>query len=158
MRAGAGVILAAAGLLGASHAHAQLGYLWTYEELLQKADVAVIADCMDTVDTGWVRPHPELTPASVVHELRTSFRVSAVLKGRRSDAAGGKLRLRHFRYTADALRGGLVNGGTWLSLRRGGSYLLFLADGGDGVYEPLSGHTFPDDSVFLLARASRRGR
>jgi hypothetical protein len=139
-----------------SPSDAQVGYLWTHAELLEKADVAVIAECVKTADTGRVRPHPGLTPALPVRELETTFRVSAILKGSFELGIGTDLLLRHYRYTADAERGGLLNAGSWLSLKDGSSYLLFLRRNGDDSYEPLSGHTFPDDSVYRLDKADGR--
>jgi len=136
-----------------TRATAQIGYLWTFEGLLSKADVVVIAECVRTDETGRRRSHPELTPALPVRELETRFQVSAVLKDAEARATEPELHLRHYQYAAEALEGGLVNGGSWLRLEPGHSYLLFLQRGRDGVYEPLSGHTFPADSVYELQKA-----
>jgi hypothetical protein len=133
---------------------AQVGYLWSYGELLQKADLVVIGECQGTSDTGRHRPHPELRPASLVRELRTTFRVSAVVKGGTAVPIGSEMAVRHYRWEEEVLKRGLVNGGFWLRLETHRSYLLFLRRAADGVYEPLSGHTFPNDSVFLLDRMS----
>ena len=136
-----------------TRATAQIGYLWTFEELLSKADVVVIAECVRTDDTGRRRPHPELTPALAVRELETTFQVSALLKEAESSALEPELHLRHYQYAAEVLERGLVNGGSWLRLEPGHSYLLFLQTARDGFYEPLSGHTFPGDSAYELQKA-----
>jgi len=133
-----------------SPAGAQVGYLWSYEELLQKADVVLIAECQGTSDTGRHRPHPELKPALPVLELQTVFRVSAVVKGVQAVAIGADVRVRHYRWDDEVPRGGIVNGGSWLRLQAQRNYLLFLLKATDGVYEPLSGHAFPAKSVLLL--------
>jgi len=149
------VILAILAILAGAprQTEGQIGYLWTHGELLQKADLAVIAECLETVDTGRVRSHPSLTPPLPVHELQTTFRVAAVLKGSGVEAVGAEVRLRHYRYTAEVAKGGLVNVGSHLGLRPSHSYLLFLVRRPDGVFEPLSGHTFPEDSVYRLEKA-----
>jgi hypothetical protein len=38
----------------------------------------------------------------------------------------------------------------------GRSIILFLKKNGADLYEPLSGHTFPTDSVYRLQRAGAR--
>jgi hypothetical protein len=48
---------------------------------------------------------------------------------------------------------GLVNAGGYLAPREGRSYLLFLTRAADGLHDPLSGHTFPTDSVLLLDKS-----
>ena len=51
----------------------------------------------------------------------------------------------------------VVNVGSTLDFRhRDRSYLLFLRRLADERYEPLSGHTFPTDSVYLLRKFSAR--
>lgn len=138
----------------------QIGYLWTYEELLAKADLVVIAQSRETVDIGTAR-HPQLQPAFPVVEMRTPFVVRAVLKdpGKRV-APGGELRLRHYRLDMEAWRAenkvppgapfAMVNGGSSLRFGLPRTYLMFLKIGTDGTYDPLSGHTFPTDSVFAF--------
>jgi hypothetical protein len=149
-----------AGLVGCvfaaslSPARAQIGYSWPYAELLQKADLVVIAESQNTFDTGRRRLHPELKPAYPVIELQSVFLVSAVLKGNQAVRIGADLRVRHYRYTDEVRQRGLVNAGFWLRLDPHCEYLLFLRRAADGFYEPLSGHTLPNDSVYLLDRNS----
>lgn len=59
---------------------AQIGYLWSFEERLAKADLVVIARRMETRDTGVRTFHVQL-PSLPVVELNTEFKVLAVLKG-----------------------------------------------------------------------------
>jgi hypothetical protein len=165
-------------------ADAQLGYLWTMDELKAKADLVVIAELRDTKDTGRRTDHPKLRPAFLVIEMQSEFEVLAVLKGDAPDtflssAAGTRVRLRYYRHDWDQRRRddtpqpglprrssegaksglpppGVVNTGSTLTFTAGeGPYLLFLAKGPDGVYDPLSGHTFPTDSVYLLRKLGR---
>jgi len=135
-------------------AGAQVGYLWSYEELLQKADLVLIAECQSTSETGRQRPHPELKPADPVLELLTIFQASAVLKAPQAVPIATEVRVRHYRWSDDVLKRGIVNGGAWLRLEAHHNYLLFLTKASDGVYEPLSGHTFPNDSIYVLDRMS----
>jgi hypothetical protein len=152
MRRVVGLLAAVTGICAALSppARAQVGYLWSYEELLQKADLVVIAECESTLDTGRRRPHPGPKPSTPVAELQTVFRISAVLKSPHPVPVGANLRLRHYRFTPEVLRHGLLNAGSWLRLQAQRHYLLFLTNAAGGVYEPLSGPTFPTDSVYLL--------
>jgi hypothetical protein len=153
-------------------ADAQIGYLWTMDELEAKADLVVIVELRDTKDTGRQTNHPGLRPALPVIEMQSEFEVLAVLKENARDkslpsAAGSRLRVRYYRYDWDQWRRdhppqpglpppGVVNTGSTLNFTAGeGPYLLFLAKGSDGLYEPLSGHTFPTDSVYLLRKLGR---
>ena len=163
------VLLTCGLVLGATpDAPAQIGYLWTYDELLQKADVVVVAKCTTTVDTGRQTNHPELAPALPVVEIRTTFRVKATFKADGQAGVGANVSLRHYRLDMERWRKdhppepgkpppGLVNAGGQLGMLEGRSYLLFLKKSVDGVYEPLSGHTFPNDSVYLLDHEVGRG-
>jgi len=91
--------------------------------------------------------------------------VQAVVKNaaRRPLTISKELRLRHYSVDIDRWRDahppkpgepppGLVNTGSALHGRENRSYLLFLSSRSDGLYEPLSGHTFPTDSVYLLEK------
>ena len=143
----------------------QIGYLWTFEELKTKADLVVIAEFVATEETGRQTEHPELRPAFPVVELRTEFKVLAILKSDPSappSGSDGRIRVKHYRIDGERWRRlhpapqggpppGLVNAGSALNFRESkGPYLLFLASRSGGVIEPLSGHTFPTDSVYLL--------
>jgi hypothetical protein len=157
MTLGLGVLLASA-----PQADAQVGYLWTYDELLRKADLVVIAQCRSTRDTGNQLSHPGLTLVPVV-EMQTTFVVDAVVQSGDPNpvSVGSDLRLRHYRHDLERWRKehppdpgglprGLLNTGSTLVLEEKRSYLLFLIKSADGLYEPLSGHTFPTDSVYRL--------
>jgi hypothetical protein len=149
-------------VLGATpDAPAQIGYLWTYDELWQKADVVVVAKCIATLDTGRQASHPALSPALPVVEMRTTFRVEATFRADAQTGVGVDVTLRHYQLDMERWRKehppepgkpppGVLNTGSQLAVLEGRSYLLFLKRSVDGVYEPLSGHTFPTNSVYLL--------
>jgi hypothetical protein len=159
------VVTLAAGLL-TSLGGCQIGYLWSFEELTAKADLVVIATLEATKDTGRRAEHPNLKPGLPVAELATTFKVLAVLKPDPAAAAASSTRLQITHYRIDLVEWirrnpplpdrptpGLVNTGTTLDLtKEAGSYLMFLKRGPGDLYEPLSGHTFPTDSVYLLRK------
>ena len=147
-------------------AAAQIGYLWTYDELLQRAHVVVIARCLATLDTGSQLSHPGLAPGLPIVEMHTRFQLEAILKtaGQNPAGLGREFRLRHFRLDMERWRRdhppepgmpprGLLGGLGGLALLEGRSYLLFLTKPADGLYEPLSGFTFPTESVLLLDKS-----
>jgi hypothetical protein len=152
-------------------ADAQIGYRWTMDELQAKADLVVIAELRDTEDTGRQTNLPGLRPPLPVIEMQSVFEVLAGLKGNPRDkslpsAAGSRVRVRYYRYDGDqgrreqapqpGLPPGVLNTGSTLNFTVGeGPYLLFLAKGADGLYDPLSGHTFPTDSVYVLRKLGR---
>jgi hypothetical protein len=144
-------------------ATAQIGYLWTYDELLQKADVVVIARCLATLDAG-----NQLSQAGLpIVQMHTRFQLEAILKttGQNPGGLRPEFRLRHYRLDTERWRRdhppepglpppGLVSADIGaLALLEGRSYLLFLTKSADGLYEPLSGHTFPNDSVLRLDKS-----
>jgi hypothetical protein len=148
-------------------ATAQIGYLWTYDELLEKAHVVVIARCLATRDTGSQPIHPGLPSGLPVVEMHTRFQLEAILKTTDPHPVGlgPEFRLRHFRLDMDRWRRdhpaepgmpppGLLGGIGALTLLEGRSYLLFLTKPADGLHEPLSGVTFPTDSVLLLEKSN----
>jgi hypothetical protein len=164
------VRVAVAVLLGVMAARtnlgAQVGYLWSFGELGAKADLVVIAEHVRTVDTTRRTDHPELRPALPVAELESAFNVLTVLKVDAAIKSAGapQLRLKHYRIDSEEWRrrnppqpglppGGLVNAGSMLDFsNENGPYLMFLKRGEAGMYEPLSGHTVPTDSVYLLQK------
>jgi hypothetical protein len=172
LRATLGTSLVLLILLGAAP-RAQLGYIWSFEELTAKAQAIVIAEYVGTEDTGRERDHPELDPGFPVVELRSQFRVLSVLKqaGQPSGApapAGAELWLTHYRHDMDRWRRenpaqpgkpppGVVNTGDVLRFKDPGPYLMFLVKGGgEATFEPLTGQTWPGDSVFPI-RSLRQG-
>jgi hypothetical protein len=150
-------------LIGA--AVGQIGYLWTFDELTAKADFVVIAEPVRTEDTGVRTVHPGLQPDLPVAELRTTLKILSILKpDTRDKSAPAEIGLRHYRIDVDELRRthrqppgapppGLMNAGSSLDFAGPPQpYLLFLKRIADGGYEPLSGHTFPTDSVYRLLK------
>jgi hypothetical protein len=157
--------LAGVALGCAMPAWAQVGYLWTPEELTAKADAVVIVEVVATRDTTRTH-HPALRPPLPVVEVEAELRVLVWLKPLAGPAPPpSTLRLSYFRHgaeqwqrenaaTADGPPRGLVNAGSSLVLTAGRSrYLAFLSRGSDGRYQPLSGQTFPATSVLRLCAA-----
>jgi len=148
-------------------ASAQVGYLWTPEELTAKADVVAIVEVIATRDTGRTQS-PSLSPRLPAVEMEAELRVLAWLK-----PSGGiqpspnTLRLIYFRNDVEQWRRenppppgtpprGLVNSGSTLHLMGARArYLAFLSRAADGRYQPLSGHTFPTTSVLRLCEADQ---
>lgn len=156
------LLLVLGGLPGA--ARAQAGYLWTIEELRTRAELIVVAQWVATEDTGRQVDHPDLKPAMPMVEMRAEFKILTVLKKDPpplSSASGDVLRLKHYRFDQERWQRdhpgvGLVNRGSVLQFGNDrGPYLLFLKRARDAEYEPVSGQTFPTDSVFLLARLGK---
>ena len=160
--------LAGVALGCAMPAWAQVGYLWTPEELTAKADAVAIVEVVTTRDTKRTH-HPSLRPPLRVVEVEAELRVLAWLKPLASAAPlPSTLRLSYFRRdeeqwqrenpaTADGPPRGLVNAGSTLVLSGGRSrYLAFLSRTSDGRYQPLSGQTFPATSVLRLCEADRQ--
>ena len=147
----------------------QIGYLWTFEELTAKADLVAIVEVMATEDTGRRREHPELRPDLPVIELVTTLKVLSVLKPDPPVVSAGlSVRLKHYRMDEAEWKRrnppqpglpppGVVDAGSHLDFtREPGPYLVFLKRAPGNVYEPLSGRTFPTDSVYEL-RKLRKG-
>ena len=143
----------------------QIGYLWTFEELTAKADLVAIVEVIATEDTGRRREHPELKPDLPVVEQVTTMRLLSVLKANPPVVSSGSpIRLRHYRIDEVEWKRrnppepglpprGVVNVGSYLDFtREAGPCLTFLKRASDDVYEPLSGQTFPTNSVYLLGK------
>jgi hypothetical protein len=144
---------------------AQIGRAWTWDDRIAEADLVVVAQVVESRDTGRKSSHPSLTSFPMV-EMETEFRVLGVLKGALGGnvagrtAADRRIVLHHYRPDFEQWRrdhpgepgqpppGGIVNLGTALQFETGaGPYTLFLVRTARG-WEPLSGHTFPTASVF----------
>ena len=152
----------------AAPAWAQVGYLWTPEELKTKADAVVIVEVVTTRDMR--RTHqPSLRPPLPVVEVEAQLRVLAWLKHPAGTAPfPSMLRLSYFRHDEeqwqrenpappDGPPRGLVNAGSTLVLTAGRTrYLAFLMRASDGRYQPLSGQTFPATSLLRLCDADDR--
>ena len=147
---------------------AQIGYLWTPQELAAKADIVAIVQVAAARDTGRRQSHPELTPDLPVVEMEADLLVLACLKAPESADAGRSIRLTYFRHDVEQWQREnesppgvaprvVVNGGSTLQLERGRSrYLVFLSRRPDGRYEPISGHTFPTTSVLRLCESGQK--
>jgi hypothetical protein len=145
--------------LSSAAVHAQIGTLWSMQDLHAKADLVVVAEFVKTTDTGRKVAHPGLKPGFPMVEMQSEFRVALVMKGDVTPVA-----LMHYRHDMDQWRldhpqepgkppQGVVNAGSALSFSAGREqYLMFLKRLPDGRYEPLSGHVFPTDSVFVLGK------
>ena len=157
------------GIAAIAGAASQVGYLWSFEELRAKAALVVIAEPGTTKDTGRRTEHPELTPDLPVVELATPFKVLLVITPDSRTAAGqvSSVWVKHYRIDWDEWKRrhppqpglpppGLVNAGSVLDFTQdSGPYLLFLRQGVGDSYEPLSGFTFPTDSVYLLRNVGK---
>lgn len=150
-------------------AFAQVGYLWTPEELTAKADIVAIVEVITTRDTGRTQSHPSLRPRLPVVEMEAELRVVAWLKpSAGSESSPNTLRLMYFRHDMEQWRRenpsppgvpppALVNSGSTLQLTPSRTrYLAFLSRATDGRYQPLSGHTFPTMSLLRLCEADQR--
>ena len=161
MMRGSGWLLALP-LLAGSPALAQVGEILDYPELMRRADLVAIAECQSAADTGARYGHPGLGQALPVQEWRATFRIAAVLKAHSVTGVGSTIGLAYLRFDHDTWRKkdptrGVVNGGTYLALKPGRNYLLFLKARTVGVYEPVSGLVFPDQAVYLLESSSGFG-
>ena len=75
-------------------AYGQVGYLWTPEELTEKADIVAIVDVISAQDTGRTQRHPSLRSRLPVVEMEAELRVLAWLKpSAGSNSAPNTLRL-----------------------------------------------------------------
>ena len=155
-------------MANATFAVAQVGYLWTPEELTAKADVVAIVEVISTRDTGRAQSHPSLQPRLPVVEMESELRVLALLKASVGGEKPDTLRLMYFRHDMEQWQRenpsppgtpprGLVNAGSTLQIPPSPTrYLAFLARTSDGRYQPLSGHTFPTTSLLRLCESDQR--
>ena len=162
--------LAAAMLFVTASGSSQIGRLWTFSDLVGESDFVVIGKAVGARDTGRKATHPELRPALPVMELETDVQVLAVLKRDATVSAedARRLVLHHYRLDMDEWRRqhppatgqpppGLVNAGEALTLKPGEDTCLFFLKRGARGWEPATGHTFPNQSVFPLVGAQRVG-
>jgi hypothetical protein len=152
----------------ATVAFAQVGYLWTPEELAAKADLIAIVEVISTRDTGRTQSHPSLQPPLPVVEMESELRVLALLKAPVGGEKPDTLRLMYFRHDKEQWQRenpsppgtpsrGLVNAGSTLQIPPSSTrYLAFLARMSDGRYQPLSGQTFPTASLLRLCESDQR--
>jgi hypothetical protein len=154
-------------LVAASLSVPQVGAIWTFSLLREKSDVVVIARAVKMTDTGRDVPRSS-TRALPRVEMETSLEILDVVKGADGKVVvtGGRITLLHYRH--DMARWHAENppepGKPPLSLLRTGSvitfpdssgpYMLFLVRTARG-FEPVSGHTWPTESVFDLRKHGR---
>jgi hypothetical protein len=139
------LILATAFLLGMTGVvAARVVPLWSYQELLDKSDLAVIAVPTATNDTQEHGGLPGFDAQRVVG-VETRFTVSAVLKG---DKALRDFVLHHYRPGSDAAI--VPNAPTFVSFAVSAkptpvprTYILFLIREADGRYAPVVGQVDP---------------
>ena len=114
---------------------------WSYQELLDKSDLAVIATPTVTNDTKEHGDHPERAGQPVIG-VETGFTVSVVLKG---DKTLKDFILHHYR--ADKMQ--VPNAPTFFAFdpAEKRTYILFLVREADGRYAPVVGQTDPGLAV-----------
>ena len=146
---------------------------WTYEELMEKADMVVIAQAVSENTTTNTRPEFQKSwPDVSFVGLNTLFKVKLALKG---EVNAGRLTVFHFRICE--MPNGIRNGPMFVvfqigdrKLPHGGTmpppdYMLFLRRLEDGRYEPVSGQMDPviavkelDDDAAAWAKMYERTR
>jgi hypothetical protein len=130
--------------------------LWSYQELLDNSDLAVIATPIANSGTNEHIDLPGFEGEHVVG-VETKFAVSAVLKG---DQPQKKIVLHHYRLADGSPR--VPNGPTYVffaparqdDLFTKPAYLLFLTREGDSQFAPVVGQTDPAIGVRQLMHAS----
>ncbi|MBA4148411.1 MAG: hypothetical protein H0X66_09880 [Verrucomicrobia bacterium] len=122
---------------------------WSYQELLDKADLMVIATPTATNDTKEHGDHPDRIGQPVIG-IETGFAVSAVLKG---DKMLKDFVLQHYR--SDKVE--VPNAPTFVSFdpAEKRTYILFLVREADGRYAPVVGQTDPGLGVKELVGVAR---
>lgn len=112
---------------------------WSYQELLDKSDLVVIAAPTVSADTKEQIDLPGYTAMRAIG-VETQFKVSAVLKG---DKALKNLVLHHYRAPKPDVS--YLNGPNLVSFdtSKKRSFLIFLVREADGRYAPTSGQTDP---------------
>jgi len=135
-----------------SAAHAVVRH-WSYQELLDKSDLVVIATPLATTDTE-ERHRPSRACRQRVVGVETEFAVFVVLKG---DKSLKKVSLHHYR--ADGMMM-VPNGPSLVSFTPGEKDVIaFLVRDADGRYAPTVGQVDPgmQASMYSAVRASERG-
>jgi hypothetical protein len=141
------IALVLAALAFSTSADARLIAAPSYQELLDKSDLVVIAAPTASRDTQERTDLPGITTVTAQNKsvgfpvvgVETRFRVAAVLKGR---AALKEFVLHHYR---EADPQPTINGPALVSFEpsKNRSFLLFLVRGKDGRYVPTAGQTDP---------------
>jgi hypothetical protein len=130
--------------------------IWSYEELLEKSDLVVIATPAATNDT---KEHIDLPGVVGEHVIgvETTFTVSTVLKG---DKGLRDFVFHHYRTTDGSNIPHVANGPSFVSFKPVANttigprtFILFLVREADGRYAPIVGQTHPGGAVKELAGA-----
>ena len=149
----AALLLVSTGIVGARAVR-----VWSYQELLDKSDLVVLATATDTKET---REHIDLPGFLGEHVIGvdTKFVVSAVLKGDKSQTS---IFLHHYRTSDGTNIPHVPNGPSFVSFAPAENstlvpraYILFLVREADGRYAPVVGQTDPGLGVKELVRAAR---
>jgi hypothetical protein len=145
----------------------QVGAIWTFSLLRERSDVVVIANAVSMTDTGRDEPRSS-TRALPRVEMETTFEILDVVKGGdgKAVATGGRITLFHYRHDMARWHAenppepgkpppSILRTGSMITFSDGsGPYLLFLVRTARGL-EPVSGHTWPTESVFDLRKHGR---
>ncbi|MGH7968357.1 MAG: hypothetical protein ACREIC_06470 [Limisphaerales bacterium] len=149
----AALLLVSTGIVGA-----RLVPVWSYQELLDKSDLVVLATAIDTKDTKEQIDLPGFVGERVIG-VNTKFAVSAVLKGDRSQT---NIFLHHYRTSDGTNIPHVPNGPSFVSFAPAENatlfsraYILFLVREADGRYAPVVGQTDPGSGVKELVSAAR---
>jgi hypothetical protein len=133
--------------------------IWSYQELLEKSDLVVLATPTATNDTKEHIGLPGFVGEHVIG-VETRFAVSALLKG---DKALRDFALHHYRTTDGSNMSHLANGPSFISFDPDANptvfsrtYILFLIREADGRYAPIVGQTDPGEAVRELRGATSR--
>jgi len=134
-------------LIFSSLATARLIETFSYEELYEKSDLVVIVELVTVSESkeilsGWGEPDR--------YEGKVSqFSVGKVLKG---NADILTISLLHFAYSAKVLL--IANGANFVDFSNAEKYhyLMFLNEGDEGVFSPVTGHYDAAASVMKIVR------
>lgn len=114
---------------------------WSYQELLDGADLVVIAKPIVTKDTPEKAILPGITPDVHMIGVETEFEPQAILKGEKTVT---KLVMHHYRFAneQEARNRGRPNF-AYFDPKKDQRFLLFLVREADGRYAPVSGQADP---------------
>ena len=145
-----GVILLL-GLSSGERAEGRIRQVWTQKQMVDRADLIVIAKVAEVRDTGVTTTIPNIrrgTEGIAAVEMEGTFEISAVLKGKHD---GAKLVLVYLRETKpETARGAAELVGFEAGDKR--EYLLFLKREADGRYSAVVGQTDPAEAVKEINR------
>ena len=137
-------------LVSLSHVCARLMEVWTYQKLLEKSDLVVIANPTAVIDT---KEEIDLPGYSAMRAtgVETHFQISAVFKGEKNLK---DFTMHHYRASKPDI--GYPNGPNLVSFdpTQKHSYIIFLIREADGRYAPTCGQT---DPAFYAAHAIEGG-